>query len=581
MQVPVEVLAPASLELLGELNRFHGNLVSEKDFCETLQNRRLGLEQAQQQFLPNLPISAEGDAGEQQRQSVNTLQETLSDMAVVIDDMLAYASSRDEEEYERLVATLGQILQVERAAIDAYNQANVPNGPTDMPFVNAIYHAQEQFFSGKIKEVTLKYTIDSIIGKINDACAEIEARENIDADAKGDLLYAYQSFKKSLETVKNAIPEGESSVKALMDDVVQKAQGVRDSIKLYAFQATTAGPTKMLQANLMINMCDAWRDGRLEADVFLKALDIFQDNLDKSWREGRAIASLPHESKEIEELMPRLEASYEAQLSAVELFRQGVAGDAAALENAYSTMIEGANQAYDCKVAFEALSENFGKMPCMRCGTYNVAGMRTCIQCGALLLNSVDSEDASTISYQEDGHSGDNNDLVITPALSHLFKAIEQFSEGYTESEEFLASLDAFQKKMESDFPVESLCNELMQEAQIGMDCSDLPQRVDAIRDGLNDALQGVFAGVDSMRQYAADLDSHELWDGARAIRESSLKLQMLVGKMKVLMEGKSATPAPKSSVESSASAEAESACKEFDGLDAGQDENSSMGFTL
>ncbi len=578
MQVPVEVLAPASLELLGELNRFHGNLVSEKDFCETLQKRRVGLEQAQLQFLPNLPISAERDAGEHQRQSVQTLQESLKEMAVAIDDMLAYASSRDEKEYERLVSVLGHISQVERAAIDAYNQANVPNGPTDMPFVNALYYAQSQFFSGKIQEVSFRYTIDGIIGKINDACAEVEARENIDADAKGDLLYAYGKFRSSLETLKNAIPEGESSVRTLMDDVVQKAQSVRDSIKLYAFHATTAGPTKMLQANLMINMCDAWRDGRLEADVFLKALDIFQGNLDKSWREVQAISSLPHESKDIEELMPRLQTSYEAQFSAVELFRQGVAGDAAALENAYSVMIEGANQAYDCKVAFEALSENFGKVPCMRCGTYNVAGLRNCVKCGARLLSSMGSADASTISFQEDGSSDENNELIITPHLEKLFKAIEQVSEGYIGREEFCASLDDFQKATENDFPVDSLCDELLKEAQIGMNCNDLPQRVDAIRDGLNGALQGTFAGVDGLRRYSVDFDAHYLWDGARTIRENALKLQNLVGKMKALMEGKATAPIPEGTGESG---EAEVAYNGFSGLDAGQDENSSMGFTL
>ena len=556
MVVPSDLLSPLGLQFLAVLNRFRKEMITAQQFVAAVSERQKAMEMYRNQVLPNLPIVERPGAGDRQRNAVRILHDAACDMASLIPLLLQYAQSREVGLYQSLVERLGRMASAERVAIDMYHQGNVPEGPTDMPFVNAVYYDLERFYAGKISKVACVNTINRIIDKLEEASQEIDERTHYDANAKASLLYAYEKFQEALRRVREAIPEGESSTKTLMREVVNCAEQVRDSIKIYTFHANTNGPTKMVQANLMINMCQAWQEGRLEASVFLRALEIFQANLDKTWRQVQAMASLPNDSDEITPILEPLQNAYVMQFQAVEHYRRGVNGDASALDEALRLISEGANAAADCKAAFDAMGDKLGKVPCMRCGALNEAGNRTCTKCGARIIADMDMDaQSSTLSYSEQGGKVqmEGGELKVTPQLKKLFDAANAMAEGTVSAEEFVAAIDSYQDYLLRAFDIQKVNENLLRAGEIGEqdDASDLPQRVDALCDDLHGVLQGIVDSLNVLRQYAYNVDSRYLFEGSRTLRDYSIKLQGVVSQIQAIIDGSAAVAARQAAAES------------------------------
>ena len=106
---PAEILTPASVELLTQLNRYHAGMTSYDDFVQIMEERRRGLELSLTQFLPNVPINPRPDAAKAQQGSISILAGALNDMATVIPQMLEYAAANNEEMYQYLLDRLGRI----------------------------------------------------------------------------------------------------------------------------------------------------------------------------------------------------------------------------------------------------------------------------------------------------------------------------------------------------------------------------------------------------------------------------------------------------------------------------------------
>ncbi|MBQ7568920.1 zinc ribbon domain-containing protein [bacterium] len=545
VQYPSEILTPACVEFLANINRFHAGQMSSDDFAAVIEERRKGLKLALTQFLPNLPLSENPQGAERQRGSIKILEAALKDIETAIPQMLDFADDPQEEKYRELMERIGRIWTCERVAIEQYHQAFVPDGPTDMPLVNSVYHAQKAYYRHEIPEASYIKVIDKVLDNLHNSYKEIDERTSYDPEAKSELLHTYSQFAKALETVKASVAEGEDYANGLMQDVVESAKLMSEALTRYTFHANTGGPTRMLQANLMINMATAWQQGRLEASVFLRALDIFAENLDRNWRQIQAITSLPNDREEqIAEYMDILRAAYEEQFRAVELFRQGVGGDEEALKQAYDVMASGAEKAAEGRDALVAMGENVGKVPCMHCGTFNAAGSRKCSNCGSRLLASdaLDMNMSSTISFQEEGGQArmDGGELIVTPQLSQLFGAVDAVTEGRISKEAFAEAIDTYRSFMARTYHVDEIVDRLMQEAPDTN--GDLPQIAEEVGGDLQASVQAVNDGLDTLDRYVGETNSRYILDGLLPIRDGMIKLQGTMARLKTILEGSSRT---------------------------------------
>lgn len=87
----------------------------------------------------------------------------------------------------------------------------------------------------------------------------------------------------------------------------------------------------------------------------------------------------------------------------------------------------------------EEAADREGKIPCVKCFTYNVPG-RICKKCGAV-LPYVPMEESATMDIKDEQ---DENKPVMTVNIYKLFTAVDSFSSGTFSADEFKAELDSF-----------------------------------------------------------------------------------------------------------------------------------------
>lgn len=87
----------------------------------------------------------------------------------------------------------------------------------------------------------------------------------------------------------------------------------------------------------------------------------------------------------------------------------------------------------------EEAADREGKIPCVKCFTYNAPG-RICKKCGAV-LPYVPVEESATMDIKDEQ---DENKPVMTVNVYKLFTAVDSFSSGTFSADEFKAELDSF-----------------------------------------------------------------------------------------------------------------------------------------
>ena len=536
-----EFLVPASMEFISALNRFHNGQITDDVFVDIIEERNRVTEQARNEFLNKVPISEHPAAGARQRNCIKVLNQALDEITELIPKLIEYGEDKTEDKYRLLLANLGRICVMERRAIEQYELANHLVGPTNMPMVNAVFNARKRYYAKEISEETYHFSIDKIVDTLQQAYNELDERKDDNPEMKSDLLYAYNRFMISLENLKASSSEDENYSASLMKDVIDAANEVVTGIKLHSMSVFTKGPTRIYQANYIYNMAKSWQDGRLEAKDFLGMLDIFAEHLDRTLRNMQALSSLPSDrDQEIADNMEVMQEGFVEQFRAVELFRSGVAGDAAAVDEAFSVLVEGAEKAADASEAFAAMGDSVGKVPCMQCGTLNPSGNRKCTNCGARLLNSdpMGMTENSSISFNESGGVGNSNEeLKMTPELGKMFTSIDSVMEGYIDKEHFAEEIDTYRRYVNTTFNPDVLSNYMLH--AYNDPNGNLPQRVEEICEELRTALQVIMESLDAFDLYVGDSDTHHIVDGVMELKDGNIKLQHIYKKMKALSEGR------------------------------------------
>lgn len=541
LQFSFEFLAPSSMEFLGNLNRFHADQLSRDEYVSVIEKRSQAMEGARSLVLNKAPISANPTAAERQRKCIKILNDAMDDLATVIPQLLEYADNKTEEKYQELVMRLGRILAVECQTIDYYELAECAvSGPTDMPAINAIYRDQKRFYAQEISQAAYVLTIDKAINKFQSAYDEMDKRSDDDSEYKSDLMHAYRQTIEALETVKASVSEGEEYCLGLMQTAVEYAKSIRENLSLYSKHRLVQGPTRMYQANYVYNMAKYWQNGRLETAAFLRMLDIFADNLDATVRRIQALAALPNDrEQEIDAHVEVMQEGFLEQFRSIDLFKQGAAGDAAALKQAFELLVAGAEKAADTSAELLAMGDSLNQINCMQCGTANPRGSRKCSSCGARLLDadSMGFASSSTVSYSEEGGMGGGSDeLMVTPELGRLFKAVDAATEGRISKEQFAEEIAVYRQFVDNTFNADMIAQYMLTHFEDPN--KDLPQRVEEVSSEMKAATQTILEALDALYLYVEETNSHHIVNGVLGLKDGNVRMQKLHGKIKAMSQG-------------------------------------------
>ena len=529
LQFTFELLAPASMEFLSNLNRFHAGQLTRDEYMAVIEKRSQSMEGARSFILNKVPISAIPAAAERQRKCIQVLNDAMNDLATVVPQLLEYGDNKTEEKYQELVVRLGRILSVERQTIDHFEMAECEvSGPTDMPLVNAVYRALKRFYAQEIPEAAYVLSIDKAVDKFRRAYDEMEKREDDGSEYKSDLLYAYSQAIEALEAVKSSIPEGEDNALFLMQTVSEKTKKIRECLSNFSKHTLVQGPTRMYQANYVYNMAKFWQQGRLETPAFLRMLDIFADNLDATVRRIQALAALPNDrEQEIDAQVEVMQEGFLEQFRSVDLFKQGAAGNEEAMEQAFALLVSGAEKTADTSVKLVGMGDELNNVACMQCGTLNPKGSRKCSSCGARLLNTMENLgfNSSTVSYSEEGGFGsENEELRVTPELGRLFTAIDAATEGRIPKDQFASEIALYRQFVDNTFNADLMSEYMLTHFEDPN--KDLPQRVEEMCGEMKAAAQTIYEALDALNLYVGETNSHHIVNGVLGLKEGNIRMQ-------------------------------------------------------
>lgn len=454
--------------------------------------------------------------------------------------LVTFFETSDPQAFQDAYDGIFALGQKGRLIFEAYTQAEAEMGPTDMPMLNVLNALCEGFIGSAPVADAIRHLVASISINARMAAHELSGKTDGDEYARGNLIGVYSDFAAIVCGLDEALDLGSGNIRAQMKDIFEAGTKLREAIEAYSMSMATSGPSKMASANLIINLAGAWKKGDLDGESLLKAMDQFRADTEALWREIESLAKISSDTDknaDIADQMTVCRKAFEDHFKALDLLAAAVNGEDDKLEEALRSLAKAADDLFASKERFESIGEQSGKVPCVRCGTYNDPGNRTCTGCGARMLSTASamgSASSSTMSFQENigeaqqQYEGEN-ELVMTKNLLVLFETVNKAAEGTISADEYNEVLDWFRGLVE-----DNLLN-MAPEPEIdesGFDAEELEQlqaiksQIAAGRDEIEAGAQSMIDAIEHLRVFASDNNSVNLVEGVRELRDASIKVQ-------------------------------------------------------
>jgi len=449
---------------------------------------------------------------------VAALEAAFQDMEAALQAACRYAENPQDEAFRQALEALMKAGYSSQLSTDTYQRSELAQGPTEFPLINLLHRLKEGHFdSGLVSRVDLDAGIEGARRMTLAAAEEIRGSQP-ETDQKMALLRAYENM-------------------AAMSGV-----GVRSAMEALVFHDSTAGPTRMAHANLVLKMAELHRGGGLPAETLARGLEVFRNSQKELLAEIEAIASIPSGSDGVAQQMEPTRAAFKAHWEALDLFDRYLQGEPEQYDAARNALVSAAEALAGCQEAFESIGEMANKIPCVRCGARNEPANRSCSNCGAqLLMQTGMGASSSTMSIQEEGGQAQiGGELVMTENLMRVFESVNGVAEGRLELEAFQDVLEWFGNLVSENLLEVPEAPELSRDGLNARQVEQLTQveaRLSAARDEVQSGAQELLAAVEELRQFVVDSETRHLVEGVRMIRDASVKVQSAQGRIEELVE--------------------------------------------
>lgn len=532
-QSTVPRITPSPLcDLLIELlRRMRAGEMAASEFVAEMDRRLADLSKARSEINAGFAKQSE-ETLERQASNIEAIQFSFQEMEKALNNAKRFAETGDEAAFSVADTAFRKVGGLGRLAFEAYQQSDINEGPTEMPMVNALYRAKEQVFLGAIGKEVFQNLIHNIVTNTNVAIAELQQdKQAPEGYARDTLIRAYERFADDVEALEPVIEVGEGAVDAALEDVVDTGRAVRKAMEAYTMHRATDGPSKMAHANFVLNMASLWREERLPQEVFCRGMEVFRKSTDDLWHEIEGIATIPCEGQGIGEQMDCARKAFESHFAALDMFQRCVNGENELYEEAFNMLVSAANSLADCKEMFDKMGETVGKIPCVRCGSFNEPGNRSCASCGAhLFVPSSFDGSSSTLSFQEDGGQVQyGGELVMTKNLVKVFETVNRAAENRITADEYASVLDWFRQLVEDNLinmPPEPELDDSSLNEEEKQQLWAIQEQIAGAREEIDAGAHGMVNAIETLREFITDTNSWHLVEGVRELRDASIVVQ-------------------------------------------------------
>lgn len=434
------------------------DVIDEKIVKEELKKRleesKVSLAEIRKEFETNLNgLDNKVKQGtERQIQAVQKLFEDWENAFLAIEEYFRTGQKFDLIRAGEMVKRCSEVMNM---ALDDFQKRTFQvMGPTDIPNLNLLLHTCKEAENGAPLE-KLKFITATEFMIADGAIKELEIERNVLKFMEQELLIkAYKELQHAIEKIGHFIKDGK---KDMLKNGIEECKVVYPKIKeliaLVNYRRMTLKPTSSPDANLLLNMADAFKRGEIMEEMFIQTLKDVEQKFEQMGMKFKALMQQETDSVLVKEEMQKAQEG-------LNLFNEAVASyynfldnrEGLFLDQAEWQLKEGVEILEKSMKIFEDISEREGKTPCIRCGTYNQPDRKTCVKCGAILPKAADVGSASTFDVQvgETSLSLDQ-DIPLPENLEILFTAVNQIADGVISIEEFEDTVEGFYELMEQN----------------------------------------------------------------------------------------------------------------------------------
>jgi len=322
----------------------------------------------------------------------------------------------------------------------------------------------------------------------------------------------------------------ESTQNPLLDGFKQ-AWSQAESFRKVDYFEGEAPPTKSPHVNELIGAGRAIVKGLIDADEYRRVIEATKERLDESLKVFNAYMTLDSLPDEVKTEADRALNAFAAQRFALlELERYFEAGDAAHITTGNEMTARAAAELIAAYEAFSALTAEYSKVPCTRCGHPNPPDYKYCEKCRQDLSVGKDPAAASTEAAAPVSD--------IPPGFMLLGQALEGVRTGALPVEQFTQIIGQFRTILENNLPqMDNIINKDMFSIKGEVVGEELFQEFSGLAVGMKESILVAMAGITEIEQYITDGDLSALGSGWEKMLEGGRQMLQINRAMGALMD--------------------------------------------
>lgn len=330
-----------------------------------------------------------------------------------------------------LAHELAQASQGMRAAMGAYEEAYLSEGPDRYPMVNLFRNVIEGVLAGRMAHTLQGATCDRYQAFYGSAVKEIEESKAGERPGIDERKQAYLNILSVVEELRGITnPE---TLEPLLDQLSEAHATLENVFDTFHRQELTEGPSQSANINALVKAAEGVLEGLYQPSVLeamaQSLLDLTQQNLDSMKNLARNKIESEVVSEELERMIEAVEEIEDALTFLLD-FAQGSTKNVKEAREAIEDLIDSG----DALVESSGIVEDLQKVTCVQCQAKQEKGSRACIACGALLPQQAEDQGYgsadSTFQVLEGDLTDLNRDEVMTDVMQELFQACDGFMNG-------------------------------------------------------------------------------------------------------------------------------------------------------
>ncbi|MEW6277938.1 MAG: zinc-ribbon domain-containing protein, partial [Candidatus Eremiobacterota bacterium] len=459
-------------------------------------------------------------------ESIGMIESAFQEVEEALKAVERFARAPDPESGARARAWVVRAAWNQQLAMDAYQQAELRDGPTEMPLVNLLLRMKDGFLAGTTPREEFETAIRGAIRMAGEARDEIRAQEIVTPPMQA-MIDSYQRLAGTLGDLEAAVGGGREALEKAVEGVQFASEAVRAAMMELNTRILTSGPTRLEHQNLVLNIAQAHYRNQVPDNILLDALEVFRKGIEQEQAQVERLLSLPTSSASLQEQAARTRVAYELHHEAVDLLQCYAEGDRERYEEARQALIDAAEKLADCRAAYQQIGEVEGKVLCVQCGAPNEPGARACSRCGARMMPQGVAS-SSTMTLQE-GEGIASDELVMTENLLRLFESVNQVAEGRLSPEEFTEVLSWMEGLIQEHLlglpPAPTFSRESAAEEEAEK-LSQLEEELAAQREEMTEGAEDFLTSLNRMHCFVEDGDREHLISGVQLAREAAIRIQ-------------------------------------------------------